>query len=174
MKVFNAERPMTKFFHTATAFLSIALALQVATAAAAETAENTNLKVQIGNVYTKNNDKNEPLSLTAKNTILRGKRIYIPLTVENYGVTKSEPVKLQYTERSEKKGEQIEPRPYRVPSLEPGKKYQLVLTARFNESGKKEMKAFLTTLEGKPLVDEKGRPRPDTSQTQTVTLEMRD
>ena len=165
---------MTKYFHTAIAFLSIALALQVATAAAAETAENTNLKVQIGNVYTKNNDKNVPLSLKAKNTIVRGKRIYIPLTVENYGATKSEPVRLLYTEKPGEKGERIEPRLYRVPSLEPGKKYQLVLTARFNESGKKEMKASLTTLEGKPLVDEKGRPRPDTSQTQTVTLDMRD
>ncbi len=159
---------------TAGAFLAVSLTLHVVPSFSAETPGSTALKVQIGNVYTKNNDKNEPLSLKGKNTILRGKRIYIALNVENYGSEKSEPAKLQYIQRSEKKSEQIEPRVYRVPALDPGKKYQLVLTARFNESGKKEMKALLTSLEGNPLVDNKGRPRPDTSQAQSVLLEMRD
>ncbi len=170
----TAEKMMRICIFAAGAFLAVSLMLHIAPSLAAEAPGGTTLRVQIGNPYTKNNDKNEPLSLKGKNTILRGKRIYIPLTVENYGTVKSEPARLRYEEKTGKKSERAEPRVYRVPALEPGKKYQLVLTARFNESGRKEMSAFLTTLEDRPLVDEKGNPRPDTSRAQSVTLEMRD
>jgi len=133
---------------------------------------NTNLKVEIGNPYIKNVDRNVPLSPKGKNTVLRGKRIHIPIVVENAGKETSEPVRLTYTEKPAVKGS--EPRLYRVPALDPGKKYTLVLTARFDEPGVKEFAASLSTVEGKPLRDEKRRPRPGASSAQRVTLEMKE
>jgi hypothetical protein len=46
--------------------------------------------------------------------------------------------------------------------------------ARWNESGRKSVTATLLTLEDKPLADEKGKPRPDTSHTGSVNLTVKE
>lgn len=46
--------------------------------------------------------------------------------------------------------------------------------ARFDESGRKSVTATLLTLESQPLVDEKGKPRPDTSHTGSVNLTVKE
>jgi hypothetical protein len=138
----------------------------------AETGPDSNkLKVKVGPFFIKESDKKIDLEGAGPHLVRKGKRINIIVTIENYGKEKSEPVKLMYVELGGKAGE---PRVYRVPAIEPGKKWERIFMARYYESGKKSVKATLATLENKPLVDAKGIPRSDTSSTGSVSLTMTD
>jgi len=133
--------------------------------------EASQLKVKVGPFFIQELDKKINLEGTTSHVVRKGKRINITVTVENYGKEKSEPVRLRYVETDKKAGE---PRLYRVESIEPGKKWQRTFMARWNESGRKSVTATLLTLEDKPLADEKGKPRPDTSHTGSVNLTVKE
>jgi hypothetical protein len=155
---------------------SIALSLGLCIVSAfAETGPETNrLTVRMGTFYVKEGEKNMPLVGKATHTIRKGKRIYIPVTVENVGKAKSDAVILRYMEKSGRKDASREPRIYRVPALDPGKKWERAFTARYEESGRKEISLSLTTLEGNPLVDAKGKRLPDTEYRDGVHLQIKD
>jgi len=123
------------------------------------------LKVKVGPFFIQESDKKITLEGTASHVVRKGKRINV--TVENYSKEKSEPVRLRYVETDKKAGQ---PRFYRVEAIEPGKKWERTFMARFDESGRKSVTATLLTLEDKPLADESGQPRPDTSSTGSVSL----
>jgi hypothetical protein len=133
--------------------------------------EATKLRVKVGPFFIQESEKKINLEGATSHVVRKGKRINITVTVENYGKEKSEPVRLKYVETGRKAGE---PRFYRVEPIEPGKKWQRTFMARWDESGRKSVTATLLTLEGKPLADEKGRPRPDTSHTGFVTLTVKE
>ncbi|MGE5799071.1 MAG: CARDB domain-containing protein [Syntrophaceae bacterium] len=133
--------------------------------------EASKLKVKVGPFFIQESEKKINLEGTTSHVVRKGKRINITVTVENYGKEKSEPVRLRYVETDKKAGE---PRSYRVESIEPGKKWQRTFMARWNESGRKSVTATLLTLEGKPLADEKGKPRPETSHTGSVNLTVKE
>ncbi len=142
-----------------------------AIARAAEAGPETNkLKVKVGPFFIQESDKKMPLEGTASHVIRKGKRVNITVTVENYGKEKSEPVRLRYVETD---GKAAEPRLYRIESIEPGKKWQRTFMARWDTSGRKSVTAVLVTLEDKPLADEKGKPRPDTTHTGSVVLTVK-
>ena len=129
------------------------------------------VKVKVGPFFIQESDKKINLEGTASHVVRKGKRINVTVTVENYGKEKSEPVRLKYVETDRKAGE---PRFYRVEAIEPGKKWQRTFMARWDESGRKSVTATLLTLEDKPLADEKGKPRPDTSHTGSVNLTVKE
>jgi len=133
--------------------------------------EASKLKVKVGPFFIQESEKKINLEGTTSHLVRKGKRINITVTVENYGKEKSEPVRLKYVETDRKAGE---PRLYRVESIDPGKKWQRTFMARWNESGRKSVTATLLTLEDKPLADEKGKPRPDTSHTGSVNLTVKE
>ena len=133
--------------------------------------EASKLKVKVGPFFIQESEKKINLEGTTPHVVRKGKRINITVTVENYGKEKSEPVRLKYVETDRKAGE---PRLYRVESIDPGKKWQRTFMARWNESGRKSVTATLLTLEDKPLADEKGKPRPDTSHTGSVNLTVKE
>ena len=133
--------------------------------------EASKLKVKVGPFFIQESEKKINLEGTTPHVVRKGKRINITVTVENYGKEKSEPVRLRYVETDRKAGE---PRFYRVESIEPGKKWQRTFMARWNESGRKSVTATLLTLEDKPLADEKGKPRPETSHTGSVNLAVKE
>lgn len=133
--------------------------------------EANKLKVKVGAFFIQESEKKINLEGTTSHLVRKGKRINITVTVENYGKEKSEPVRLKYVETDRKAGE---PRLYRVESIDPGKKWQRTFMARWNESGRKSVTATLLTLEDKPLADEKGKPRPDTSHTGSVNLTVKE
>ena len=133
--------------------------------------EASKLKVKVGPFFIQELDKKINLEGTTSHVVRKGKRINITVTVENYGKEKSEPVRLRYVETDKKAGE---PRLYRVESIEPGKKWQRTFMARWNESGRKSVTATLLTQEDKPLADEKGKPRPETSHTGSVNLAVKE
>ena len=142
-----------------------------APARSAEAGPETNkLKVRVGPFFIQESDKKMPLEGTASHVIRKGKRVNITVTVENYGKEKSEPVRLRYVETD---GKAAEPRLYRIESIEPGKKWQRTFMARWDTSGRKSVTAALVTLEDKPLADEKGKPRPDTTHTGSVVLTVK-
>jgi len=133
--------------------------------------EASKLKVKVGPFFIQESDKKINLEGTTSHAVRKGKRINITVTVENYGKEKSEPVRLKYVETDRKAGE---PRFYRVEAIEPGKKWQRTFMARWDESGRKSVTATLLTLEDKPLADEKGKSRPDTSHTGSVNLTVKE
>jgi len=133
--------------------------------------EAIKLKVRVGPFFIQESDKKINLEGTTPHAVRKGKRINFTVTVENYGKEKSEPVRLKYVEADRRAGE---PRVYRVESIEPGKKWQRTFMARWDESGRKSVTATLLTLEDKPLADEKGKPRPDTSHTGSVNLTVKE
>ncbi len=132
--------------------------------------ETNKLKVKVGPFFVKESDKKIDLQGAGPHAVRKGKRINITVTVENYGKEKSEPVKLKYVES----GPKAEPRYYRIQALEPGKKWERTFLARYDESGKKSVTAALTTVEDKPLLDAKGAPRPDTTNTASVNLTVKE
>lgn len=149
------------------AFLFGAAAL----AGGAEPGPETNkLKVKVGPFFVKESDKKIDLQGPGPQAVRKGKRINITVTVENYGKEKSEPVKLKYVES----GPKAEPRYYRIQAIEPGKKWERTFMARYDESGRKSVTATLTTVEDKPLADAKGAPRPDATNTGSVTLAVKE
>jgi len=133
--------------------------------------EASKLKVKVGPFFIQESDKKINLEGTTSHAVRKGKRINITVTVENYGKEKSEPVRLKYVETDRKAGE---PRFYRVEAIEPGKKWQRTFMARWDESGRKSVTATLLTLEDKPVADEKGKSRPDTSHTGFVNLTVKE
>jgi len=133
--------------------------------------EASKLKVTVGPFFIQESEKKINLEGTTSHVVRKGKRINVTVTVENYGKEKSEPVRLKYVETDRKAGE---PRFYRVEAIEPGKKWQRTFMARWDESGRKSVTATLLTLEDKPLADEKGKPRPDTSHTGSVNLTVKE
>jgi hypothetical protein len=142
-----------------------------ALAGGAETGPETNkLKVKVGPFFVKESDKKIDLQGAGPHAIRKGKRVNITVTVENYGKEKSEPVKLKYVES----GPKAEPRYYRIQAIEPGKKWERTFMARYDESGRKSVTATITTVEDKPLVDAKGAPRPDTANTGSVNLAVKE
>ncbi len=146
-------------------FLVLCLALP---AWGAEAGPETNkLTVKVGPFFIQENDKKIVLEGAGSHGLRPGKRINVTVTVQNSGKEKSEPVKLKYAE-SGKQGR--EPRFYRIEAIDPGKTWQRTFMFRNEESGKKSITASLVTLENKPLMDSKGMPRPDTSNTASVSL----
>jgi hypothetical protein len=133
--------------------------------------ENNMLKVKVGPFFIQESDKKINLEGTTSHIVRKGKRINIIVTVENYGKEKSEPVRLKYVEAGKKAGE---PRFYKVQAIEPGKKWERTLMARFDDSGRKSVTATLLTSENQPLADEKGKPRPDTSHTGSIHLTVKE
>jgi len=133
--------------------------------------EASKLKVKVGPFFVQENEKKIALEGAGPHVLRAGKRINVTVTIENYGRAKSEPVLLKYVETGRKKGE---PRIYRVQAIEPGKKWERTFMARWDESGRKSVTATLMTLEKKPLADEKRRPRPDTSNTGSVNLTVKE
>jgi hypothetical protein len=151
--------------------LILALCLAMPAWAAEPGPENNKLKVKVSPFFIKESDKKIDLEGAGPHRVRKGKRINLIVTIENYGKEKSEPVRLKYVESGGKAGE---PRIYRVPAMEPGKKWERIFMARYDESGKKSVTATLTTLENKPVADAKGIPRPDTSSTGSVILTITD
>lgn len=142
-----------------------------ALAGGAETGPETNkLRVRVGPFFIKESDKKIELKGPGPHVLRKGKRVNITVTVENYGREKSEPVKLKYVES----GSKLEPRYYRIPAVEPGKKWEQTFMARYDESGRKSVTATLTTVEDKPLTDAKGAPRPDATNTGSINLTVKE
>ena len=129
------------------------------------------LKVKVGPFFIQESEKKMTLEGAGPHVLRAGKRINVTVTIENYGKVKSEPVRLKYSETGKKAGE---PRFYRVQAIEPGKKWERTFMARFDESGRKSVTATLLTLEDKPLTDEKGKSRPDTSHTGFINLTVKE
>ncbi len=129
------------------------------------------LAVKVGPFFIQESDKKINLESAGPHVIRPGKRINVTVTIENRGKEKSEPVRLKYVESGRKAGE---PRFYRVQPIEPGKSWQRTFMARQNESGRLSVAATLVTLEDKPLMDAKGTPRPEASQTAFINLTVKE
>jgi hypothetical protein len=132
--------------------------------------ETNRLTVKVGPFFIQENDKKMNLEGAGPHVIRPGKRVNITVTIENHGREKSEPVKLNYVESGRTAGE---PRFYRVQAIDAGKTWQRTFMARYDETGKKSVTASLVTLEGKPLTDAKGTPRPETSDTAAINVTVK-